>query len=261
MLWRKFLGDVGKDLSIASSIGGRLRRLTCATAPISSEAMSNSVSHFSNTPSPTRLILGTHNQKKCGELRLLLEPLGLQLRSLAEVENPLEVEETGEQFIDNARLKASEQARHLEEWTIGEDSGLCVPYLQGAPGVFSARYSDPGATDERNNEKLLSELSAARSDQRSAYYVCTIALSDPSGKIVLEAEGRCWGRILDVYRGSGGFGYDPLFEIREYHQTFAELGSTVKSVLSHRARALEKFTCGLQRLWPCDDTKRSPLVS
>ena len=114
----------------------------------------------------------------------------------------------------------------------------------------SARYSDPGATDERNNEKLLAELSGARPEQRRAYYVCTIVLADPEGGIHAEAEGRCWGRILTEYRGEGGFGYDPLFEIPEYHQTFAELGNTVKSVLSHRARALAAFTQQLRRLWP-----------
>ncbi len=197
---------------------------------------------------PSRLILGTGNAKKCVELRQLLAPLGLELLSLAEVDRPLEVEETGETFIANARLKAVEQARHLSQWTIGEDSGLCVPYLQGAPGVYSARYSDPGATDQRNNEKLLSELSAAKGDQRRAYYVSTIVLADPEGEVQIEAEGRCWGRIIDEYRGSGGFGYDPLFELPEYHQTFAQLGLTVKSVLSHRARALEKFIRQLREI-------------
>lgn len=194
-----------------------------------------------------QLILGTHNKKKCAELRELLLPLGLQLHSLAEVAGPIEVEETGQTFIENARLKACEQAKHLKQWTIGEDSGLCVPFLDGAPGIYSARYSGPRATDESNNAKLLEALADASSKQRSAYYVCTIVLSDPSGEAILEAEGRCWGRILKSPRGEGGFGYDPLFEIPEYHQTFAELGSTVKSVLSHRARALETFTSQLRK--------------
>ncbi|MFN3190646.1 MAG: RdgB/HAM1 family non-canonical purine NTP pyrophosphatase [Aureliella sp.] len=203
---------------------------------------------FNNAPRPERLILGTHNQKKCVELRGLLEPLGIELRSLAEVENPIEVEETGDEFFKNARLKATEQAEHLGEWTIGEDSGLCVPYLKGAPGVYSARYSGADATDESNNQKLLRELEPATGSQRRAYYVCTIVLSTPDGNSVLEAEGRCWGNIISEYRGSGGFGYDPLFEIPEYHRTFAELGTTVKSVLSHRAKALEIFTRGLRKL-------------
>ncbi len=199
-------------------------------------------------PPAQRIILGTHNAKKCGELRLLLQPLGVELRSLAELPNPIEVDETGDTFIENARLKATQQATHLGEWTIGEDSGLCVPSLGGAPGVLSARYSDPGATDERNNEKLLKQLAGRTGAERRAYYVCTIALADPQGRIHLEAEGRCWGRIIEEYRGTGGFGYDPLFEIPEYHQTFAQLGSAVKSALSHRARALQKFIGGLRRL-------------
>lgn len=211
---------------------------------------------MSNQPiqSPTHLVLGTSNAKKCIELRQLLEPLGLHLTSLADVDNALDVDETGSTFLENARLKASEQARHLHQWTIGEDSGLCVPYLEGAPGIYSARYSSPPAgqprsvTDEQNNAKLLDALSDATDDQRRAYYVSTIALADPDGTIHLEAEGRCWGRILRKYRGSGGFGYDPLFEIPEYHQTFAELGSGVKAVLSHRARALRRFTAELKCL-------------
>ena len=197
---------------------------------------------------PARMILGTHNRKKCGELRGLLDPLGIELRSLAEVNNPLTVDETGSTFMENARLKATEQAVHLGEWTIGEDSGLCVPALGGAPGIYSARYSDPDATDAKNNAKLLDEMGEFDGTQRDAYYVCTIALAAPSGQICLEAEGRCWGRILRALRGEGGFGYDPMFEITEYHLTFAELGTTVKSVLSHRARALEKFIRGLKRL-------------
>ncbi len=197
-------------------------------------------------PALKTLIVGSHNRKKCYELGLLLQPLGLELLSLAQVENPLEVAETGQTFIENARLKAVQQAVHLGHWTIGEDSGLCVPGLGGEPGVYSARYSDPGATDERNNEKLLSELRTRSPDDRRAYYVCTIVLANPSGEILIEAEGQCWGRIIDSPRGQGGFGYDPLFEIPEYHQTFAELGDTVKSVLSHRARALAKFLCMLR---------------
>jgi len=192
------------------------------------------------------LVLGSHNRKKCYELGLLLQPLGLKLLSLDQVPHAIEVQETGQTFIDNARLKAVQQAVHLQQWTVGEDSGLCVPGLGNEPGVYSARYSEPDATDERNNQKLLSELQLRSPHDRRAYYVCTIVLSNPSGRIMLEAEGRCWGRILELPRGQGGFGYDPLFEIPEYHQTFAELGDTVKSVLSHRARALGKFIAGLR---------------
>lgn len=230
----------------ASAQAGIENDMRLTTLPIKDKHNMNS---RSSLDVPELLILGTHNKKKCGELRELLRPLGISLKSLAEVEQPIEVDETGSTFIENARLKAIQQAQHLGHWTIGEDSGLCVPALNGAPGIYSARYSGSGATDETNNAKLLQELAAFNGEQRAAYYVCTIALADPSGTVHLEAEGRCWGRILREQKGQGGFGYDPLFEIREYHQTFAELGAAVKSVLSHRARALEHFKSQLRRLF------------
>jgi XTP/dITP diphosphohydrolase len=126
-------------------------------------------------------------------------------------------------------------------WTIGEDSGLCVLALNGAPGVISARFSGPGATDESNNQLLLERLKNIPLDRRQAYYISTIALADPDGEIHVETSGECWGRVLREYRGHGGFGYDPLFEIGEYHQTFAEMGAAVKRAISHRARSLRAF--------------------
>lgn len=192
-------------------------------------------------PRGCQLVLGSTNAKKLVEVRPFIEPMGFELRTLADFDSAIDVEETGSTFIENARLKAREQAKSLGQWTIGEDSGLCVVALGGAPGIYSARYSDPGATDARNNEKLLEELAATPIEKRGAYYVSTIALASPDGELQIESEGRCWGRIIQEYRGSGGFGYDPLFEIPEYHQTFAELGPTVKAALSHRGRALATF--------------------
>lgn len=223
--------------------------MSISSIPMSTNAdTTNTPSQLAKLPPLKKLVLGTGNKKKCIELRQLLQPLGFELTSLADIDNPIEVDETGSTFLENARLKASEQAVHLSQWTIGEDSGLCVPFLDGAPGIYSARYSAPNATDDRNNEKLLRELSSATGQQRRAYYVSTIALASPDGTVHIETEGRCWGRIIADYRGTGGFGYDPLFEIPEYHQTFAELGSTVKSVLSHRARALACFILELKQL-------------
>ncbi len=194
------------------------------------------------------IVVGSHNKKKLIELREVLEPLGWVLQSAGEVPGAITVDETGSTFIENARLKASVQAKHLRRWTIGEDSGLCVPALGGEPGVYSARYSGDNATDESNNRKLLANMVSLQGDQRRAYYVSTIALSDPLGQVVCEAQGECWGRILTEYRGSGGFGYDPLFEIPEYHRTFAELGLVVKSALSHRGRALRSFVRALSMI-------------
>jgi XTP/dITP diphosphohydrolase len=195
-----------------------------------------------------QLILGTRNRKKGLELLKLLSPWGFDLITLADVPTSIEVEETGETFAENAALKACEQARHLQRWVLGEDSGLAVDFLKGAPGVYSARFSDPGATDQRNNELLLEKLSDVPLEKRTAHYVCHATLSDPQGNIRAETEGYCHGRIRFEEAGSGGFGYDPLFEIVEYHRTFGELGPAVKAALSHRARAIRELIPAMLRL-------------
>ena len=186
------------------------------------------------------LVLGTHNRKKGQELAQLLAPFGFELKTLADFPNPLEVEETGETFAENATLKAVLQARHLNAWVLGEDSGLCVDALSGRPGIFSARFAGPDATDEANNDFLLEELTDVPDTKRTAHYVCHVTLSDPQGKVRVNWESTCCGLIRHSPTGAGGFGYDPLFEIFEYHRSFAELGAGVKAVLSHRARAMRR---------------------
>lgn len=186
----------------------------------------------------TTLVLGTHNPGKVRELVELLQPLGMELKSLADFLRPLEIDETGDSFPANARLKAASQARHLGAWILGEDSGIPVDALGGAPGIYSARYAGPVATDERNNARLLEELDNIPPERRTAHYVCQLALADPTGAIRAESGGICRGRIRFEPVGCAGFGYDPLFEIVEYHRTCGELGEAVKSVLSHRARAV-----------------------
>ncbi|MGE0759517.1 MAG: RdgB/HAM1 family non-canonical purine NTP pyrophosphatase [Pirellulaceae bacterium] len=187
------------------------------------------------------LVLGTRNRKKAEELVDLLEPHGFELRTLADYPHALEVDETGSTFAENAALKATVQARHLGAWVLGEDSGLKVDALGGAPGVYSARYSGPEATDERNNAKLLDALQGIPLERRTAHYVCHTTLSDPLGQVRADSEGDCHGRIRADAAGQAGFGYDPLFEIVEYHRTFGELGGAVKSVLSHRSRAMRQI--------------------
>src|SRR5438132_216270 len=118
------------------------------------------------------LVLGSRNRKKLGELAELLQPHGLALKTLADFPNAIEVEETGDTFGANARLKAVVQARHLGQWVLGEDSGLSVDALDGAPGILSARFSDPGATDQRNNALLLEKLHGVPLDKRAAQYTC-----------------------------------------------------------------------------------------
>lgn len=194
------------------------------------------------------LVLGTGNKKKLVELRSMLSADRYSLQSLSEIPEAIEVEETGTTFVENAALKATEQAKHLGRWVLGEDSGLAVDALKGAPGVYSARYSGVHGNDEANNDKLLSELADVPEAKRTAHYHCQIALSDPEGNVRLTAGGTCSGLIRRERTGSGGFGYDPLFEIREYHKTFAELDLIVKQALSHRSRALRDLIPKLDRL-------------
>lgn len=188
--------------------------------------------------SPRLLVLGTHNRKKGEELAQLLTPHEIELRTLSDFPDAIEVVEDGKTFRENAARKAMQQARHLGEWVLGEDSGLVVDALNGAPGVISARYSGPHATDESNNRRLLKELGNLAIDRRTASYVCHATLADQTGQVRAEANSRCRGRIRLEPAGTSGFGYDPLFEVVEYHRTFAQLGRPVKAVLSHRARAI-----------------------
>ena len=184
------------------------------------------------------LVLGTHNLKKARELIKLLEPYDIEVKTLQDFENSIKVDETGSTFAENAALKASQQAKVLSEFVLGEDSGLSVDALNGAPGVYSARFAGTEGDDEANNEKLLAELGSIPRHKRTAKFTCHAALSDPNGNIVASHQADCRGIIGFERCGTNGFGYDPLFEIAEFHRTFAELGDEVKSVLSHRARAL-----------------------
>jgi XTP/dITP diphosphohydrolase len=197
---------------------------------------------------PNILVVGTRNPKKREEILEILSGLSVDLRDLTAFPKAPEVEETGKTFADNARKKASELAAALGHWVLGEDSGLVVPGLQGRPGVYSARYAGKQGDDAANNTRLLAELAPLPEDHRAAYYVCTAALSDPQGGIQVDVEGRCHGVIVRQARGTGGFGYDPLFLIPEYHQTFGELSSRVKHALSHRARALALLRPAIRRL-------------
>lgn len=187
------------------------------------------------------LVLATRNAKKRIEIEQILTQDGLVLQDLSKWPSAPEVVEDGETFEANSRKKAFETAIALKQWVLGEDSGLVVPALGGRPGVHSARYAGKQGDDAANNARLLAELASLPDDSRAAYYVCTAALADPTGQIRAVAEGRCHGRILKIVRGEGGFGYDPLFLIPEYHLTFGELSPFVKNALSHRSRALEKL--------------------
>jgi XTP/dITP diphosphohydrolase len=199
-----------------------------------------------------KLVVASRNAKKSIELEKLLSPLGVHVESVTSYPDAPDVEETGTTFAENAALKATEVAQFLDMWVIADDSGLEVDHLDGTPGVYSARYAGDNASDPENNAKLLRELEGVPTERRGAQFVCHLAVSDPNGQVRLTADGKCRGKILTSEEGNGGFGYDPLFLLPEYHQTFGQLSPIVKSVLSHRARAMARLLLQfptLQRTW------------
>ena len=195
------------------------------------------------------IVIGTHNRKKGLELAELLAPLGFSVLTLDDVPGAIEVVEDGDTFAANAALKATQQAKHLKQWVLADDSGLEVDALDGAPGVYSARFAGPNATDADNNARLLADLRNTPLEKRTARYVCHVTIADPTGAIRAESEDICRGRILFEQAGRNGFGYDPLFEVVEYHRTFGELGPHVKRALSHRSRALRAIVPKLVAAW------------
>ena len=187
------------------------------------------------------LVFATRNKGKLVELRALLP--GVDVRSLDETGHDVpEVVEDADTFAGNASKKAREVARATGCPALADDSGLEVDALGGAPGVWSARYAGEPANDAANNAKLLAALAGVPPERRTARFRAVLALADPAGPLgdrVITADGACEGVILDAPRGTGGFGYDPLFFAPELGQTFAEAGVGPKSDLSHRARAMQ----------------------
>ena len=190
-----------------------------------------------------KLLVATRNAGKLREVRARVG--GLEVLSLDDVSPMPEVEETEDTLEGNARLKARAAARASGLWTVADDSGLFVDALGGAPGVRSARYA-PG-TDADRIRKLLREMDTVPDGRRGAAFRCVLALASPSGEVG-EARGECRGKILRVPRGSGGFGYDPVFLVPELGRTMAELTLEEKGRISHRARALEALAPELASL-------------
>jgi XTP/dITP diphosphohydrolase len=198
-------------------------------------------------PPPT-LVLGTGNPGKAAEFRILLARSGWRLVDLSAFTDLPRVDEQGSSYAENAAAKASELAAHLDQWVLADDTGLEVDPLNGAPGIRTARYAGPGATPQSNRGKLLDELADVPPGRRTARFVCALALADPAGAIRATAKGHLRGRIRREPAGSGGFGYDGLFEIVEYHRTLAELGDVARAWLSHRGSAVGRL---LRRLREC----------
>ncbi|BAU63542.1 non-canonical purine NTP pyrophosphatase, rdgB/HAM1 family [Stanieria sp. NIES-3757] len=187
-----------------------------------------------------KLIVATGNPGKLTEIQEYLVGLDWQLE-LKPAE--LEIEETGTTFLENACLKASQVAKAVGEWAIADDSGLAVDALDGAPGLYSARY---GKSDRDRIARLLDEL--GEQQNRKAQFICAIAIANPDGIVALQAEGICPGEILKAPCGKGGFGYDPIFCVPQLQQTFAEMPAEVKGRISHRGRAFEKLLPQLKEL-------------
>lgn len=192
------------------------------------------------------IVIASRNKNKIKELQALLSRFvaGVTLLSLDDIGYAGDIEEDGETFCENALIKAR-VAASTGKIGVGDDSGLCVNALDGAPGIFSARYAGEHGDDGANNEKLLRELSD-KSD-RGAAFVCTIACVMPDGREFC-VEGRAEGRILFEAKGENGFGYDPLFYYSPLDKTFAELSPEEKNTISHRAVAIEAFADELKKM-------------
>jgi XTP/dITP diphosphohydrolase len=186
-----------------------------------------------------KIVLASNNAGKLKEFRQILAPLEIELIAQASLDIP-DAPEPFFTFVENALTKARHAARLSGLPAIADDSGICVNALGGAPGVYSARYAGEPKSDQRNNQKLVEALQEA--EDRSAYYYCVLVYvrseQDPQPVI---ADGRWPGQIIDVARGSEGFGYDPYFYLPEFQQTVAELNAEQKNALSHRAQALKEL--------------------
>lgn len=187
------------------------------------------------------LLVATRNRGKIAELAQLLAQPDLVLHGLDEFPAVAEVEETGTTFAANAELKAREYAQATGLWALADDSGLEVSALHGAPGVYSARYGTPDLDDAGRVSYLLQQLTNVPAEHRQARFVCVMALAAPSGEIVFSDAGFCPGHVTTAPRGTGGFGYDPIFIPDGYTQTFGELPAAIKHNTSHRAQAVRLF--------------------
>lgn len=190
-----------------------------------------------------RLLLATRNSHKTREFTQILGD-GFDVRDLADVAELPVVEETGLTFEANAILKAVETSKHFQELVVADDSGLEVDALQGAPGIYSARYAGEHATDAANVAKLLAELGRCDPAPHSARFRCSLALAR-EGKVLGIFEGVVEGTIVRTPRGSAGFGYDPVFQPAGLTQTFAEISPSEKNRISHRARAIQSLRAAL----------------
>lgn len=191
-----------------------------------------------------KIFLATGNRKKIEEIKAVLEDLNVEILSINDGIKIPEVVEDGESFEENSAKKAVEIAKFLNMVTVADDSGLCVAALDGAPGIYSARFSGENATDASNNQKLVEQMECA--PNRAAKFVAVITLAKPDGR-TYSFRGELEGEIVDIPRGDGGFGYDPHFYLKDYDKTLAEIPE-LKKKISHRAKALEKMKSQIKEI-------------
>ncbi|MEW6444355.1 MAG: XTP/dITP diphosphatase [bacterium] len=192
------------------------------------------------TVAKSDVVLGTRNHGKIAELRSLLKGMPLRVLSFLDFPDLPVIDEDGKSFRQNAEKKAKAIAKAVGRIAIADDSGLEVDWLNGAPGIWSARFAGEGATDRDNARKLLKLLDGVPWEKRCGRFVCVICAADPKGKTV-SAEGVCRGKVSFEMRGTHGFGYDPVFVPNGYRTTMAEMDAALKNRISHRADAMNKF--------------------
>lgn len=195
-----------------------------------------------------KLIVASNNEHKIVEIKEMLSQFPFEVLSLKEANINVEVEETGTTFMENADIKASEIFKLAKgNMVLADDSGLSVAALDGAPGVFSARFAGAHGDTKANNEKLLYLLEGSPAAERRAKFICAMVLIIKEDEIV-KVQGEVDGIITAEFRGEDGFGYDPLFFVEEYDKTFAQMSTEEKNAISHRGRALEKLKNELEKL-------------
>ena len=203
--------------------------------------MGASIYKFGRKIRMKKLYLASKNKGKIKEYKKLLAGVNCQL--LLQPES-LEVEEDGLTFRDNAIKKASEVSRKINNFSIADDSGICIEALDGKPGIYSSRYAQ---NDQKRIERVLKELDGVQN--RSAFFVANICVCSPNGEVIIESEAKCHGNIILKPRGKSGFGYDPIFEESSTRLTFAEMNNDIKDSCSHRGKALKKIIPDLTEIF------------
>lgn len=194
-----------------------------------------------------QVIIATKNKGKAKDFEAIFNPYGFEVLTLHDVANDMDIEETGTTFEENAVLKAEALAERLQTFVIADDSGLAIDALNGAPGVYSARYAGEEKSDDGNMQKVLTELEGVEDEKRTARFCCAIALAGPNME-TKTAFGTCEGVIAHDKKGTNGFGYDPIFFVPTLGKMMAELLPSEKAAISHRGNAIKKIEAELPNL-------------